>query len=67
MTTPKTYYGITDGDWHAIRLRGAGDSRSMFTALCSDKLIPVSVVTYLGGDLCPECRERLTREIVEEE
>lgn len=65
MTTPKTYYGIVDGEWHAVRLGFAGES--MFAPICEKQVVPVSVMSYLGGELCPECRERLTREIVEEE
>lgn len=65
MTTPKTYYGIVDGEWHAVRLGAVGES--MFAPICEKQVVPVSVMSYLGGELCPECRERLTREIVEEE
>ena len=65
MTTPKTYYGIVNGEWHAVRLRGGGES--MFATICEKQIIPISVMSYLGGELCPECREVITRRIVEEE
>jgi len=66
----ETYYGIVDGEWHAIRHTVAkkeeGDVLEV-RSLCPRRLIPTSVFTYLGGDLCVECREVVTREIVEAE
>jgi hypothetical protein len=63
-------YGIIDGEWHAVQEKSdstpIGEDRYV-GAMCSFALRPTSVMTYLGGDLCPECRELLTRAIVEGE
>lgn len=63
-------YGIVNGDWHAVEEKRnstpVGEDRYV-GAMCSFALRPVSVFTYLGGDLCPKCREIVTRSIVEDE
>lgn len=65
-----TPYGIIHGEWHVVhfvRVPTPTGEDTETRSICKASLRATSVMTYLGGDLCPECREIVTRSIVEDE